>query len=83
MSLLEEIEEATSGIAIGGKCSVSKTLNDMEDKDRDSLALALEKRDKYPGTAISTALKKRGVQLTSQAIQRHRRGVCSCQKTQT
>jgi hypothetical protein len=63
----------------GGKCSVGVYLRDTSKAKRQELldALAAPMRV-VPGAAIARVLKRRGVDVGAEAIQRHRRGDCAC-----
>lgn len=73
--LLAVIEQETANIRVGGKCSFGEVLLQETAENRETLLNAL---GKYPGTAIAAALKKTGRDVKANAINRHRRGVCSC-----
>lgn len=73
--LLASIEAETAAIRVGGKCSFGEVLLRETAANREVLLNAM---GKYPGTAIASALKKTGRDVKANAINRHRRGVCSC-----
>lgn len=73
--LLEAIQVEQQSIQIGGKCSFGEYLRRASKDDRETCLNAL---GQYTATAISGALRKRGVDVKSQSIQRHRRGACNC-----
>lgn len=74
-SLLESIQEEHRSISMGGKCSFGEAVKKAPPEDREVLLNAL---GQYTGTAISNALRKRGIDVKAQAVQRHRRGACNC-----
>lgn len=73
--LLESIQQEQKAITLGGKCSFGDAVKKASPEDREILLNAL---GQYTGTAISNALRKRGVDVKAQAVQRHRRGACNC-----
>lgn len=77
MSLRDQIH-AESTIKKGPTCSVSLLLNDLSAEDRAALVDALAD-PKVPGTAIERALLKEGHRMAAYNLQRHRRGLCSCE----
>jgi len=77
MSLRDQIV-AESYVKKGPTCSVKILLNDLDDEDRQALAEALDD-EKIAGTAIERALLKEGHRMPAHNIQRHRRGMCSCE----
>ena len=77
MSLRDQIA-AQSTIKRGPTCSVSLLLADLNDEDREALTEAIAD-PKVPGTAIERALLKEGHRMPAHNIQRHRRGMCSCE----
>ena len=77
MSLLEEIAASTS--APGGVCTIGTTLRDRPDI-ADDLRSALTNLD-IPASAISLALKGRGIAIGDYTVNRHRRGRCLCRRS--
>lgn len=77
MSLRDQIV-AENHVKKGPTCSVKILLNDLDAEDRQALAEALED-EKIAGTAIERALLKEGHRMAAHNIQRHRRGMCSCE----
>lgn len=77
MSLREQIESETT-IKKGPTCSVALLLTDLNDDDAAALIDALAD-PKVPGTAIERALLKEGHRMPAYNLQRHRRGLCSCE----
>lgn len=60
-------------------CTIGVLLNEMSDIDRTGLENALD-TSAFTGTAITAILKKRGYQISSHTVQRHRRGGCGCER---
>lgn len=58
-------------------CTIGAILADMSDIDRSGLQQALD-TPAFTGTAITAILKRRGHQISSHTVQRHRRGGCGC-----
>jgi hypothetical protein len=58
-------------------CPVKKALEKLPPADRGALAEAMSDPVIY-GTTISKVLRSKGFEISSPAIQRHRRGVCTC-----
>lgn len=75
MSLLADIraeQEAQSG----PKCSFQTVMASLTPEDAADVLAAIDEGRK--SSAISRALRKRGVDLGEYTIARHRRGGCSC-----
>lgn len=70
--ILEFTEQSKQSV-----CSIGIMLDDMSDIDRIGLCKALD-TPTFTGTAIAAILKKRGHQISSHTVQRHRRGACGC-----
>jgi hypothetical protein len=77
MSLRDQIAAETT-VKKGPTCSVSLLLADLDAEDRAALLEALADV-KVPGTAIERALLREGHRMGAHNIQRHRRGMCSCE----
>ena len=77
MSLREQIV-AESTIKKGPSCSVLLLFGELNDEDAEALREALAD-PKVPGTAIQRALLKEGHRMNAHNIQRHRRGMCTCE----
>jgi transcription elongation factor GreA-like protein len=77
MSLRDQIA-AESTIKKGPTCSVKILLKDLPAEDAKALREAMAD-ERVPGTAIERALFKEGHRLAAHVIQRHRRGMCSCE----
>lgn len=77
MSLRDQIN-AESTIKKGPTCSVRRLLDELSKDDAEALREALAD-PKVPGTAIERALLKEGHRMGSYNIQRHRRGMCTCE----
>ncbi len=74
MSLLDDIEAEV--VTPGSKCSVGTVLAALDPTDAEDLRAAIA--GSVPASAISKALRKRGVDLNDSTIARHRRGRCKC-----
>ena len=65
----------------GGKCSIARLLDRAADDDlpvsAQELVEALNDKD-LKSSALSEALRERGVEATEPALSRHRRGGCQC-----
>ncbi len=72
--MLEGLEPVT------GKrpCKTRATLQGLEAGDKKILTEALANKTKWSDKGLSVALSQRGVQLSNEAIGRHRRELCSC-----
>jgi hypothetical protein len=77
MSLRDQIS-AENNIRKGPACSVQLLLADLDEDDRQVLTEALADT-KIAGTAIARALLKEGHRVGSHVLNRHRRGMCSCE----
>lgn len=77
MGLRDQIK-AESTLNRGPTCSVRLLFGELNAEDQAALTEALAD-DRVPGTAIERALLKEGHRLAAHVIQRHRRGMCSCE----
>ena len=77
MGLLGEVEAEQGKYRPGLPCSVAAALESLPKEDAADLQAALESPDVY-GTVISRVLKRRGLEISENTIQRHRRGACVC-----
>jgi hypothetical protein len=78
-SLLAAIEAATPS-GNGALCSVADLLDHLDEADRTDLLTALARPTKQlQSTVIARVLKARSLPISPSAIQRHRRGGCTCQ----
>lgn len=59
-------------------CKTRNTLEGLEQNDREILLSALLDTSKWSDKGLSVALKQRSIQLSNEAIGRHRRKLCSC-----
>jgi hypothetical protein len=60
-------------------CKVRTVLEDLEAKDRDTLAKALVDQ-RWTPHALSVALEQRGLALAGKLIGRHQKRKCSCEQ---
>jgi hypothetical protein len=58
-------------------CRVRTILESLDTDDRKILESALLS-DEWSGSALSSALKERGLVVSAEIIRQHRRGGCSC-----
>lgn len=77
MSLRDQIAAETV-IKKGPTCSVATLMGELSKDDAEALAEALATQ-RVPGTAIERALLREGHRMPAATIQRHRRGMCSCE----
>lgn len=77
MSLRDQIH-AESVIKKGPTCSVLILLGELNKDDAEALREAMADA-KVPGTSIARALLREGHRMSANNIQRHRRGMCSCE----
>lgn len=59
-------------------CKTRTTLKNLEAGDNKILTEALADQAKWSDKGLSVALHQRGIQLSNEAIGRHRRKLCSC-----
>jgi len=78
MDLLDEFHEAQAGKRIV-RCSVTELLKQLDDDERVAVEKAIDDHS-IMGTTISEVLKARGHKLGADAVRRHRRKVCSCER---
>jgi hypothetical protein len=74
MSLLTEAEALTS--KVGGTCTVKRLLDRLPPEERAELVEALA--SEVETTALSKALLRRDVDISSHTLRRHRRRECRC-----
>jgi hypothetical protein len=60
-------------------CTMGLLLQSLKEIDRTGLEHAME-QPSITGTAIAAVLKRRGEQISSFTVQRHRRGACGCDR---
>ena len=60
-----------------GTCTIGHLLENLEEDDRESLERAFADVG-IKGPLITEVLKRRGFQVSSHTVQRHRRGGCGC-----
>jgi hypothetical protein len=72
--MLEGLEPVTGKRS----CKTRATLESMDAGDKKILTEALANKTKWSDKGLSVALSQRGVQLSNEAIGRHRRELCSC-----
>jgi hypothetical protein len=75
-TLLDEILEVQESGRLGG-CTIRAVIDALEEPDKSALVEALG-NPAVTGTAITAVLKRRGFQISSHTVQRHRRNGCSC-----
>jgi hypothetical protein len=72
--------EGLEPVAQKRNCKTNSILNDLEAGDKAILLEALADRHRWSDKGLSVALSQRGIQLSNEAIGRHRRELCSCYK---
>lgn len=75
MSLADEARASVT--RKGGRCETGLLLDRLGEPDRSELLEALTD-ETVEGSALSRALKGRGVYISQYSLQRHRRGACRC-----
>lgn len=77
MNVLDEI--AAQRVGAGSQCRVRIALSQLPAEVASGYAEAIAMpQEVAQGSAISRALRKRGVELGQHSIQRHRRDGCTC-----
>lgn len=76
MSFTEALTKAQQEFRKGPVCTVAVVL--AAHPEADKIKAAISERA-IPGTIIARALAESGSKVGSEAIQRHRRGACSCE----
>jgi hypothetical protein len=61
------------------KCGVARTLLALDAADAADLMAALDDPT-IPATVISRALNSNGYRVADQSVNRHRRGICGCDR---
>jgi hypothetical protein len=77
--LLDDVDDEAKKYKRGGTCEVTLLLRDLSDEEAAAFQAVLDDV-RREGTAISRALKRKGIDLPASSINRHRRGGCRCQK---
>ena len=79
MLFVDEVK--SEDVGRGGTCAVGLLLGAVDEETRDEFVAVLA-NGTWPGTAITRALNKRGHDITTQSVVRHRRRVdgtgCRC-----
>lgn len=77
MSFTAALSEAKAEAHKGPQCTMGAVLKASMDADQIRAALADQS---LTGTIIAKALTKAGHAVRSEAVQRHRRGACDCER---
>lgn len=85
MGQLAQVIEELKGQAIPGpECGVVRVLSSLEGADRDAVMAQLQTKTGDTGaltaSQLTLALRRAGFTLSTNTVQRHRRGVCRCFK---
>lgn len=78
MSFTDALTKARSESSKGPRCSVAAVLDGNPEADQ--INAALKDRD-IPGSVIAKALTDIGAKVRAEAVQRHRRGACDCNRS--
>jgi hypothetical protein len=78
MGLMDDIREQQNRAA-PPKCGVALALLALDDADAADLTAALADLS-ITGTVISRALDANGHRVSDQSVNRHRRGICGCDR---
>lgn len=62
-------------------CKVHRVASQLEENDRRILEDAVSDAETWSINGLAVALRDRGLMVTREALDRHRRGVCSCSTT--
>jgi len=76
MGLADDLNKADSN-ARNMRCPVVKIMGGLDEEDREALAHHLG-NESSEGATIARVMSANGYPVSGQAIQRHRRGACSC-----
>lgn len=76
MSFTDALTKAQQDFRKGPSCTVGVVL--AAHAEAAKIKTAIDDRS-IPGTIISRALAETGTKIGAEAIQRHRRGACSCE----
>lgn len=76
MSLLEDIHDEQAESRRGPRCSMCVVMDSLSESDAADLSAALADSSVY-ATSIARALRRRGVKIKDDAVQRHRSGRCN------
>ena len=60
------------------KCKAKNTADLLDEKDRRIFLDALSDTEKWSDKGLSVALSTRGVNISNEAIGRHRKQLCAC-----
>ena len=58
-------------------CTIATIVRDLDDEDRAAFETVIYDYS-VPCSAIGRALRGRGVNVSDQTLNRHRRGICAC-----
>lgn len=61
-------------------CRVRTVLEELDESDQKILEDALADKDKWTNNSLAKELKKRGIDLKSESMRKHRDGLCQCSK---
>jgi len=78
MSFADEVR--ANGRKAGTACTIAIALDTL-DPDMQAEVVAVINSPAYTSSAIVRALKSRGVEVSEQAMSRHRREGCRCSRT--
>ena len=79
MNLFDEIAAETN--SKGPDCKTGQLLEELSKEDRADLERAIN--SKIAATAIVRVLARRGINLKSDSLRRHRHGECKCHQSAT
>lgn len=77
MSFTDALTKAQADFKKGPSCTVGITLASHPEAEKIQAAINDEA---IPGTLISKALEESGAKVKAEAVQRHRRGACGCER---
>lgn len=77
MSFTDALTKEQATYRKGPSCTVGIVLATSPESDSIRAAIADEA---IPGTVISRALGQTGAKVKAEAVQRHRRGACGCER---
>lgn len=64
---------------VGRPCLIARELAKMPEKDRAAVLSALEPDSGFTASYVAEAMREDGYDSPVHAMQRHRRGVCTCE----
>jgi hypothetical protein len=79
MGILDDLDTMTAA-SRKPQCRVYRYLIALKPADRADWEQALANKAKYPHSTVAQVMQRKDPRMTAEAIGRHRRGLCSCER---